>query len=289
MKNKYVKSVMGLLLSVSLIAGGSLGVYAAQTNAKTETATEAASEEESEAENETTSEEEIAEQNAVYGEVKKVDGDTITFTVGTRNEIPGKGDKSEGEKPESDKAEGEKPTGAKSAEEEKTSDSEKTSEAESKDLESNDSESNDSEKEETPDKPDGEKESFLTLTSEEREITVSEETEIVKGMMPEDGKPENEKPEGNKPEGDAPMAEEENQKDTEAVSELKEEKLTVEDIKAGDVIKVTYDKDNNVTRIEVMSTPEAGEKPENALEDMTKEAGTSEEATEDTSEVATES
>lgn len=257
--------MMGLMLSVSLIAGGTVGVYAAQTNAKTETTTEAASEEESESESETASEEEIAEQNAVYGEVKSVDGDTINFTVGTRNEIPGKGDKPEGEKPE-----------------------------------------------EAPDKPDGEKESFLTLTSEEREITVSEETEIVKGMMPEDGKPENEKPEGNKPEGDAPMAEEENQKDTEEVSEedteettevtadkksaesvpeekeagadQKEEKLTVKDIKAGDVIKVTYDKDNNVTKIEVMSIPEADEKPETAQEDSTEKEEVSEETTEATTE-----
>ena len=37
MKNKYVKSMMGLMLSVSLIAGGTIGVYASDT---TKTATE---------------------------------------------------------------------------------------------------------------------------------------------------------------------------------------------------------------------------------------------------------
>ena len=91
MKNKYVKSMMGLMLSVSLIAGGTIGVYASDT---TETATESTTEAGSEADSEAASEaavakEDAAEADAVYGEVKSVDGDTITFTVGTRNEVPG--------------------------------------------------------------------------------------------------------------------------------------------------------------------------------------------------------
>ena len=263
MKNKYVKSMMGLMLSVSLIAGGTIGVYASDT---TETATESTTEAGSEADSEAASEA-ADEEDAVYGEVKSVDGDTITFTVGTRNEVPGM-EKPDGEAPQGDKPDEEapeKPDG------------------------------------EVPqgDKPDGEapdSKSFLTLTSEEREVTVSANTEIVKGMMFD----------GTKPDGEKPMAEESDQKDAEAMSEEETteatpeevttkdakatpeaEKLTIDDIKAGDIIKVIYDKDNNVTKIEVMNTPE--EKPDEAVEKAAEqEEGTEEETTEAATEVTTE-
>ena len=272
MKNKYVKSMMGLMLSVSLIAGGTIGVYAeGTTEAATESTTEAGTTEtatesttEAGSEKNTDTKEETAEEDAVYGEVKSVDEDTITFTVGTKNEMGM--DKTDGEVPQ-----GEKP-------EEKESDSEKA------------------------DKPDGEapqgekqdekepgSESFLTLTSEEREVTVSADTEIVKGTMFNDVKPEGEKPEGEKtdgeksddakPEDEKPV--EEDQKDAET--------LTIDDIKVGDIIKVTYDKDNNVTKIEVMSTSE--EKPGEAVEKAAEQEEGTEEATteETTTEEATES
>ena len=152
MKNKYVKSMMGLMLSVSLIAGGTIGVYASDT---TETATESTTEAGSEADSEAASEaadakEDAAEEDAVYGEVKSVDDDTITFTVGTRNEAPAD-EKQNGEVPE--KPDGEAP------QDEKTEGQEPGSE------------------------------SFLTLTSEEREVTVSADTEIVKGMIFDGEKP----------------------------------------------------------------------------------------------------
>ena len=245
MKNKYVKSMMGLMLSVSLIAGGTIGVYASDT---TETATESTTEAGSEADSEAASEA-ADEEDAVYGEVKSVDGDTITFTVGTRNEVPGM------EKPDGEAPQGEQPDGQ---------------------------------------EPDSE--SFLTLTSEEREVTVSANTEIVKGMMFD----------GTKPDGEKPMAEESDQKDAEAMSEEETteatpeevttkdakaapgaETLTIDDIKAGDIIKVIYDKDNNVTKIEVMNTPE--EKPDEAVEKAAEhEEGTEEETTEAATEASTE-
>ena len=236
MKNKYVKSMMGLMLSVSLIAGGTIGVYAEGT---TETATESTTEAGSE--KNTDAKEETAEEDAVYGEVKSVDEDTITFTVGTKNEMG------------MDKTDGEAPQGEKPEEKEPGSDS------------------------------------FLTLTSEEREVTVSADTEIVKGMMFDDAKPEGEKPDGEKtdgeksddakPEDEKPV--EEDQKDAET--------LTIDDIKVGDIIKVTYDKDNNVTKIEVMSTSE--EKPGEAVEKAAEQEEGTEEATteETTTEEATES
>ena len=239
MNNKYVKSMMGLMLSVSLIAGGTIGVYASDT---TETATESTTEAGSETDSESTSEaadakEDVTEEDAVYGEVKSVDGDTITFTVGTRNEAPGM-DKPDGEAPQGEQPDGQEPGS----------------------------------------------ESFLTLTSEEREVTVSTDTEIVKGMMFN----------GTKPDGEKPMAEESDQKDAEAMSEEETteatpeaEKLTIDDIKAGDIIKVIYDKDNNVTKIEVMNTPE--EKPDEAVEKAAEqEEGTEEETTEAATEATTE-
>ena len=231
MKNKYVKSMMGLMLSVSLIAGGNIGVYAEGT---TETATESTTEAGSE--KNTDAKEETAEEDAVYGEVKSVDEDTITFTVGTKNEMG------------MDKTDGEVPQGEKPEEKEHGSDS------------------------------------FLTLTSEEREVTVSADTEIVKGMMFDDAKPDGEKPEGEKPDDTKPNGEkpmEEDQKDAET--------LTINDIKVGDIIKVTYDKDNNVTKIEVMSTSE--EKPGEAVEKAAEQEEGTEEATteETTTEEATES
>ena len=259
MKNKYVKSMMGLMLSVSLIAGGTIGVYAeGTTEAATESTTEAGTTE-AESEISADAKEETAEEDAVYGEVKSVDEDTITFTVGTKNEMGM--DKTDGEVPQ-----GEKP-------EEKESDSE------------------------TADKPDGEapqgekqdekepgSESFLTLTSEEREVTVSADTEIVKGTMFNDVKPEGEKTDGEKSDDAKPEDEktvEEDQKDAET--------LTIDDIKVGDIIKVTYDKDNNVTKIEVMSTSK--EKPGEAVEKAAEQEEGTEEATteETTTEEATES
>ena len=246
MKNKYVKSMMGLMLSVSLIAGGTIGVYASDTTkTATESTTEAAETDSEKTSEKTDAKEDVAEEDAVYGEVKSVDGDTITFTVGTRNEASGM----------------EKPDG------------------------------------QEPDSKD-----FLTLTSEEREVTVNDDTEIVKGMM-FDG----EQTDGKVPDGEKPMAEEADQKDTEAVSEEvatedmsedettedikaapEKETLTIDDIKEGDIIKVTYDKDNNVTRIEIMSTPEekTGDTEEKASE---QEEGSEEETTETATEETTES
>ena len=267
MKNKYVKSMMGLMLSVSLIAGGTIGVYASDTTkTATESSTEAA-ETDSEKTSETDAKEDVAEEDAVYGEVKSVDGDTITFTVGTRNEAPGM-EKPDGEAPE-------KPDG----EEQKDRDTEKSDEKESEPEATEKADSKD----------------FLTLTSEEREVTVSDDTEIIKGMMFD----------GEQPDGEKPMAEEKDQKDAEAASEeaatedsseeettedikaAPEETLTIDDIKEGDIIKVTYDKDNNVTRIEVMSTPEEkpGDTEEKASEQETdSEEETTETATEETTE-----
>ena len=261
--------MMGLMLSVSLIAGGTIGVYASDTTkTATESSTEAA-ETDSEKTSETDAKEDVAEEDAVYGEVKSVDGDTITFTVGTRNEAPGM----------------EKPDG----EAQKARDTEKSDEKESEP--------------ETAEEPDSK--DFLTLTFEEREVTVSDDTEIVKGMMFD---------------GEKPMAEEADQKDTEEASEKEtteaaseeetteatseevtekdakdqapeaqeQESISVSDIKAGDIIKVTYDKDNNVTRIEVMSTPE--EKPGDTEEKASEqEEGSEEETTETATEETTES
>ena len=263
MKNKYVKSMMGLMLSVSLIAGGTIGVYAeGTTETATESTTEAGTTEvatesttEAGSEKNADAKEETAEEDAVYGEVKSVDEDTITFTVGTKNETPG--------------------------------------------MDKPDEKESDSEAADKPDEKEPGSESFLTLTSEEREVTVSADTEIVKGMMFDGEKPEGAKPEGEKPDGektDGEKSDDAKPEDEKPVEEDQKdaETLTIDDIKVGDIIKVTYDKDNNVTKIEVMSTSE--EKPGEAVEkaaeqeEGTEEATTEETTTEETTtEEATES
>ena len=84
------------------------------------------------------------------------------------------------------------------------------------------------------------------------------------------------------------ISEEETTEDIKAApEEASEETLTIDDIKEGDIIKVTYDKDNNVTRIEVMSTLEEkpGDTEEKASEQETdSEEETTETATEETTE-----
>ena len=73
MKNKYVKSMMGLMLSVSLIAGGTIGVYASDTTkTATESTTEAAETDSEKTSEKTDAKEDVAEEDAVYGEVKSV-------------------------------------------------------------------------------------------------------------------------------------------------------------------------------------------------------------------------
>ncbi len=74
MKKKYVAVLLGITLGLSILSGCS------STTTKNQT--------------ETTSESEEKNEDAVYGEVSKVDGDTITIKTGTKKEIK------EGEQPD---------------------------------------------------------------------------------------------------------------------------------------------------------------------------------------------
>lgn len=74
MKKKYVAVLLGITLGLSILSGCS------STTTKNQT--------------ETTSESEEKSEDAVYGEVSKVDGDTITIKTGTKKEIK------EGEQPD---------------------------------------------------------------------------------------------------------------------------------------------------------------------------------------------
>ena len=74
MKKKYVAVLLGITLGLSVLSGCS------STTTKNQT--------------ETTSESEEKSEDAVYGEVSKVDGDTITIKTGTKKEIK------EGEQPD---------------------------------------------------------------------------------------------------------------------------------------------------------------------------------------------
>lgn len=74
MKKKYVAVLLGIILGLSVLSGCS------STTTKNQTETMGESEEKSE--------------EAIYGEVSKVDGDTITIKTGTKKEIK------EGEQPD---------------------------------------------------------------------------------------------------------------------------------------------------------------------------------------------
>ena len=137
----------------------------------------------------------------IYGEVSEVSDDGITIEVGTMKEnTQGQpGDQSSDDKSASDSSDSSK--------------SDSTSDTESTDNKSTDSESSDS-KDSKQD--DGEAPSMIDKTGEEKEITVSSDTEITKenqggpgqgGEAPSGGAPSGEAPSGGAPSGEAPSGE----------------------------------------------------------------------------------
>ena len=137
----------------------------------------------------------------IYGEVSEVSDDGITIEVGTMKEnTQGQpGDQSSDDKSASDSSDSSK--------------SDSTSDTESTDNKSTDSESSDS-KDSKQD--DGEAPSMIDKTGEEKEITVSSDTEITKenqggpgqgGEAPSGGAPSGEAPSGEAPSGEAPSGE----------------------------------------------------------------------------------
>ena len=210
----------------------------------------------------------------IYGEVSEVSDDGITIEVGTMKEnTQGQpGDQSSDDKSASDSSDSSK--------------SDSTSDTESTDNKSTDSESSDS-KDSKQD--DGEAPSMIDKTGEEKEITVSSDTEITKenqggpgqgGEAPSGGAPSGEAPSGEAPSGDSNNSSNEqppekpaddnnslsdnqsssnnNSSDSSKSADSSEEDISLSDISEGDIVSVTYADDGNVDKITVLMSANGG-------------------------------
>ncbi len=204
----------------------------------------------------------------IYGEVSEVSDDGITIEVGTMKEkAQGQpGDQSSDDKSASDSSDSSK--------------SDSTSDTEFTDNKSTDSESSDS-KDSKQD--DGEAPSMIDKTGEEKEITVSSDTEITKenpggpgqgGEAPSGGAPSGGAPSGEAPSGDSnnssneqppekPADDNNSSSDNQSSSnnnssDSSEEDISLSDISEGDIVSVTYDDDGNVDKITVLMSANGG-------------------------------
>ena len=199
----------------------------------------------------------------IYGEVSEVSDDGITIEVGTMKEnTQGQpGDQSSDDKSASDSSDSSK--------------SDSTSDTEFTDNKSTDSESSDS-KDSKQD--DGEAPSMIDKTGEEKEITVSSDTEITKenqggpgqgGEAPSGGAPSGEAPSGDsnnssneqppeKPADDNNSSSDNQSSSNNNSSDSSEEDISLSDISEGDIVSVTYADDGNVDKITVLMSANGG-------------------------------
>ncbi len=146
MKKNHVAVVVGLVMSASLLSG----CGSSQSSSSTDTGT-------------------------IYGEVSEVSDDGITIEVGTMKD---NGQGQPGEKPSDDQSSDSNSTDDKSTESNSTDGS--TADSASTDDSKSSSDSSDSTKSSDSKQDDGEAPSMLDKTGEEKEITVSSDTEITK-------------------------------------------------------------------------------------------------------------
>lgn len=146
MKKNHVAVVVGLVMSASLLSG----CGSSQSSSSTDTGT-------------------------IYGEVSEVSDDGITIEVGTMKD---NGQEQPGEKPSDDQSSDSNSTDDKSTENNSTDGS--TADSASTDDSKSSSDSSDSTKSSDSKQDDGEAPSMLDKTGEEKEITVSSDTEITK-------------------------------------------------------------------------------------------------------------
>ena len=146
MKKNHVAVVLGLVMSASLLSG----CGSSQSSSSTDTGT-------------------------IYGEVSEVSDDGITIEVGTMKD---NGQGQPGEKPSDDQSSDSNSTDDKSTESNSTDGS--TADSASTYDSKSSSDSSDSTKSSNSKQDDGEAPSMLDKTGEEKEITVSSDTEITK-------------------------------------------------------------------------------------------------------------
>lgn len=221
MKKNHVAVVLGLVMSASLLSG----CGSSQSSSSTDTGT-------------------------IYGEVSEVSDDGITIEVGTMKD---NGQGQPGEKPADDQSSDSNSTDDKSTENNSTDGT--TADSASTDDSKSSSDSNDSTKSSDSKQDDGEAPSMLDKTGEEKEITVSSDTEITKESQggPGQGGPgqgggatSGEAPSGEAPSGD------DNNADNSKSGDNSSEDISLSDISEGDIVSVTYDDDGNVEKITVL-------------------------------------
>ena len=256
MKKNHVAVVLGLVMSASLLSG----CGSSQSSSSTDTGT-------------------------IYGEVSEVSDDGITIEVGTMKD---NGQGQPGEKPSDDQSSDSNSTDDKSTENNSTDGS--TADSASTDDSKSSSDSSDSTKSSDSKQDDGEAPSMLDKTGEEKEITVSSDTEITKESQGGPGQggpgqgggatsgeaPSGEAPSGDdsngqppeKPSGDdnnAPSgnngnsdgSNSDNSKSGDSSSSSSED-ISLSDISEGDIVSVTYDDDGNVEKITVLMSANGG-------------------------------
>ena len=251
MKKNHVAVVLGLVMSASLLSG----CGSSQSSSSTDTGT-------------------------IYGEVSEVSDDGITIEVGTMKD---NGQGQPGEKPSDDQSSDSNSTDDKSTESNSTDGS--TADSASTDDSKSSSDSSDSTKSSDSKQDDGEAPSMLDKTGEEKEITVSSDTEITKESQGGPGQgggatsgeaPSGEAPSGDdsngqppeKPSGDdnnAPSgnngnsdgSNSDNSKSGDSSSSSSED-ISLSDISEGDIVSVTYDDDGNLEKITVLMSANGG-------------------------------
>ena len=256
MKKNHVAVVLGLVMSASLLSG----CGSSQSSSSTDTGT-------------------------IYGEVSEVSDDGITIEVGTMKD---NGQGQPGEKPSDDQSSDSNSTDDKSTESNSTDGS--TADSASTDDSKSSSDNSDSTKSSDSKQDDGEAPSMLDKTGEEKEITVSSDTEITKESQGGPGQggpgqgggatsgeaPSGEAPSGDdsngqppeKPSGDdnnAPSgnngnsdgSNSDNSKSGDSSSSSSED-ISLSDISEGDIVSVTYDDDGNVEKITVLMSANGG-------------------------------
>lgn len=227
MKKNHVAVVLGLVMSASLLSG----CGSSQSSSSTDTGT-------------------------IYGEVSEVSDDGITIEVGTMKD---NGQGQPGEKPSDDQSSDSNSTDDKSTESNSTDGS--TADSASTDDSKSSSDSSDSTKSSDSKQDDGEAPSMLDKTGEEKEITVSSDTEITKESQggPGQGGPGQggEATSGEAPSGEAPSGDD-NNADNSKSGDNSSEDISLSDISEGDIVSVTYDDDGNVEKITVLMSANGG-------------------------------
>lgn len=240
MKKNHVAVVLGLVMSASLLSG----CGSSQSSSSTDTGT-------------------------IYGEVSEVSDDGITIEVGTMKD---NGQGQPGEKPSDDQSSDSNSTDDKSTESNSTDGS--TADSASTDDSKSSSDSNDSIKSSDSKQDDGEAPSMLYKTGEEKEITVSSDTEITKESQggPGQGGPgqgggatSGEAPSGEAPSGDDSNGQppekpsgDDNNSDNSKSGDNSSEDISLSDISEGDIVSVTDDDDGNVEKIIVLMSANGG-------------------------------